>query len=179
MKVVVLGCGTSSGVPRIGNDWGDCDPAEPKNRRRRVSLLIEHQGIRLLFDTSPDLREQLLDADVSTLDAVFYTHDHADHAHGIDDLRQVFHAMGRPVDCYADAATWAVLRRRFDYVFDGSDGYPATATAQALAPVMIFGSLTVRPFRQQHGTIESIGYRVEADGHAVAFSNDISCKHTE
>ncbi len=93
MKVRILGSGTSSGVPRIGNDWGACDPNEPRNRRTRVSLLVEHDDTRILVDTGPDMREQLLAADVSTVDAILWTHDHADHCHGIDDVRQIFHAM--------------------------------------------------------------------------------------
>src|SRR5207249_322624 len=117
MKVRLLGCGTSSGVPRIGNDWGTCDPAEPKNRRRRVSILVEQDDTRVLVDTSPDLREQLLDAGVSKIDAVIWTHDHADHCHGIDDLRQIFHFTRRPVAGYARPETLAVLQHRFDYVF--------------------------------------------------------------
>ena len=125
MKLRILGSGTSSGVPRIGNDWGACDPADPRNRRTRSSLLVEHDGIRVLVDTSPDLREQLLAAEVETVDAVIWTHDHADHCHGIDDLRQVFHALGRPVIGYARHETLDLLRHRFGYIFAGSNGYPA------------------------------------------------------
>ncbi|MDB5681581.1 MAG: fold metallo-hydrolase, partial [Sphingomonas bacterium] len=97
MKVRILGCGTSSGVPRIGNDWGACDPAEPRNRRTRASILIETATTRILVDTGPDMREQLLAAGVDRIDAVIWTHDHADHTHGIDDLRQIYHAMRAPV----------------------------------------------------------------------------------
>ena len=103
MKLRLLGAGTSSGVPRIGNDWGACDPAEPRNRRTRASLLVEADDVRLLVDTSPDLRAQLLDAGVGTVDAIVWTHDHADHTHGIDDVRQIFHARGEPVAGYARA----------------------------------------------------------------------------
>ena len=116
MKVTVLGSGTSSGVPRIGNDWGDCDPAEPRNRRRRVSLLVEHGDAVIVVDTGPDFREQMLAANVQRIDAVLLTHDHADHTHGIDDLRQFFHLMGTPVACYASPATWDILVPRFNYV---------------------------------------------------------------
>ena len=98
MRVRILGCGTSSGVPRVGNDWGDCDPANPKNRRRRASILLSEGDTRILVDTGPDLREQLLDANISDVAAVIWTHDHADHCHGIDDLRQLFHARGAPVE---------------------------------------------------------------------------------
>jgi phosphoribosyl 1,2-cyclic phosphate phosphodiesterase len=174
VRVTVLGCGTSSGVPRIGNDWGACDPDEPKNRRRRVSILVEHAGVRLLVDTSPDFREQLLSADVDRLDAILFTHDHADHTHGIDDVRQLFHAMGRPVDCYAHPATWARLRPRFDYVFEGRDGYPPTCIAHDMPGRLTLGELAVTWFPQIHGDIKSAGFRFEAAGRAVAYSTDVN-----
>jgi len=178
MQVTVLGCGTSSGVPRIGGvdgagDWGLCDSAEPRNRRRRVSILLRHEGTCLLVDTGPDLREQLLGARVARLEGVFLTHDHADHAHGIDDLRQVFHAMRRPVDMWASADTWRVLRRRFDYVFEGARGYPATAVAHDLRGPVQIGGVTITPFPQLHGDIESTGLRFEAGGRALAYSTDV------
>ena len=173
MKVTILGCGTSSGVPRIGNDWGTCDPAEPRNARRRVSILVEAEETCVLVDTGPDFRYQMLDADVGRLDAVLYTHDHADHAHGIDDLRQVFHNMGKPVQCWADAATWEVLRARFPYVFDGTPSYPATASAHVLPPVLTIGPLTITHFMQEHGRIESVGYRFEHAGRSLVYSTDI------
>ena len=174
----MLGSGTSSGVPRLGGpdgrgDWGSCDPAEPRNRRRRVSLLIEAADTVVLIDTGPDMREQLLDAGVSRLDAVLYTHDHADHAHGIDDLRQLFHNQHRAIDCYADPSTWTVLARRFDYVFEGRGGYPATCTAHDLPPVLSIGPLHIRHFQQPHGSIESLGFRIEGEGASVAYSTDI------
>ncbi len=170
----MLGCGTSSGVPRIGGNWGACDPANPRNRRRRVSILVTHDDQRILVDTSPDLREQLLDAGVARLSAVFYSHDHADHSHGIDDLRGVFHAQRQRVDCYMDPATMATLTRRFDYVFHGHDGYPACARALPMEAEHRFGDLLVRPFRQIHGPIESRGFRFEAGGRAIAYSTDLS-----
>jgi phosphoribosyl 1,2-cyclic phosphate phosphodiesterase len=178
VKVTILGCGTSSGVPRIGGpdgagDWGACDPGNPKNRRRRVSLLVEHSGNTLLIDTGPDLREQLLSARVSHLDAVFLTHDHADHAHGIDDLRQVFHTMGTPVACFASPATWAVIRPRFAYVFEGTKFYPATCTATDLEGPIRVGDMTVTPFEQNHGNIDSTGYRIETADAALAYSTDV------
>lgn len=178
MKVTVLGCGTSSGVPRIGGndgagDWGECDPGDPRNRRRRVSVLVEHRGTTLLVDTGPDLREQLLSARVNRLDGVFITHDHADHAHGIDDLRQVFHAMGTPVPVHASAMTFAVLKRRFDYVFEGTSFYPATCTAHELNGPIVIGGVTVTPFAQNHGNIDSTGLRFDADGRAFAYSTDV------
>src|SRR5690554_5757513 len=107
MRVTVLGCGGSGGVPLIGGRWGACDPDDPRNRRRRVSLLVEQAGTTILVDTSPDLRAQLLDADVRRIDAVLWTHAHADHVHGIDDLRAVNRLMRRMIDVHADAETLA------------------------------------------------------------------------
>ncbi len=172
MKAVLLGCGTSSGVPRIGNDWGDCDPADVRNRRRRASILIESEATRILVDTSPDLREQLLDADIDSVDAVIWTHDHADHCHGIDDLRQLYHARGSAVPGYARADTLATLDERFGYVFDGRNGYPATATANRLADDMMIGDIRVRCVDQPHGTITSAGLRFESDGVAIGYATD-------
>src|SRR5262245_25606666 len=116
MRVTVLGCGGSGGVPLVGNDWGSCNPANPRNRRRRVSVLVEAKGKSILIDSSPDCRQQLLDADVKSLDAVLFTHDHADHTHGLDDLRFVHRASGR-LPIYGTADTLETLARRFDYVF--------------------------------------------------------------
>ena len=125
MKVRLLGCGTSTGVPRVGNDWGLCDPAEPKNRRSRVSILVENSaGSRLLVDTSPDLRNQLLDGGIDRIDAVFWTHDHADHVHGIDDLRVLRYGRAAPIPGYAAEETARQLRLRFGYAFAGQEGYP-------------------------------------------------------
>src|SRR5579864_2308680 len=113
MRVTMLGSGPSWGVPRIGNDWGACDPANPRNRRRRVSVLVEEGASVLLIDTSPDLREQLLSAAVRRIDAVLFTHAHADHLHGIDDLRSVNWLMQRAIPVYASAATLDEISRRF------------------------------------------------------------------
>ena len=172
MKLRVLGCGTSFGVPRIGNEWGACDPAEPRNRRRRVSILIEHEGTRILVDTSPDLREQLLDAGVGDLDAVIWTHDHADHCHGIDDLRAVFHGRGAPVPGFARADTLATLRARFGYVFEGKGGYPAVVDGARLPDEMDVGPIRVTAVDQPHGAITSAGLRFEAGGRSVGYSTD-------
>ena len=132
MKVRVLGCGTSTGVPRIGNDWGSCDPAEAKNRRTRSAILIESAGEHLLVDCGPDMRQQLLDADVVDLAGVIVTHDHADHCHGIDDLRQVAQATGRPVPLHARDETLRRIGKRFSYAFEGTPLYPAVLDAMAL-----------------------------------------------
>ncbi len=170
MKVTILGCGTSGGVPRIGNIWGRCDPSNPKNRRRRVSILVEQGDTALLVDTSPDLREQCLDANVQHLDAVFYTHDHADHTHGIDDLRGLMQNMKRRIDVYGNAHTLQALQQKFDYVFESKDGYPAICNAQELNGPITIGNIHVIPFEQGHGNIISIGYRFGS----IAYSTDLN-----
>lgn len=172
MKVRILGSGTSSGVPRLGNDWGSCDPAEPRNRRTRASALVEHEGVRILIDTSPDMREQLLAADIARVDAIIWTHDHADHCHGIDDVRQLFHGQGAPVRAYARAATLATLRQRFGYVFDGRNGYPAVIDAAPLPDTLTVGGITVRVGDQPHGRITTAGLRFEAGGRSVGYATD-------
>lgn len=172
MRLRVLGCGTSFGVPRIGNDWGDCDPAEPRNRRRRVSILVEHEETRILVDTSPDLRAQLLDADVADLDAVIWTHDHADHCHGIDDLRPLLHLRGAAVPGFARQATLDTLRARFAYAFEGKGGYPAVVDGRLLPDRLSVGPITVRVVDQPHGAITSAGLRFEAGSKSVGYSTD-------
>ena len=172
IKLRILGCGTSFGVPRIGNDWGECDPSNPRNRRRRASILVEEAGTRILVDTSPDLREQLLDAETATLDAVLWTHDHADHCHGIDDLRAVFHARGAPIPGYARRATLEALRNRFTYAFEGKGGYPAVIGGQLLPDALGVGPIHVRVVDQPHGAITSAGLRFEAAGRSIAYSTD-------
>ncbi|KTT97900.1 beta-lactamase [Sphingomonas yabuuchiae] len=172
MKIRILGCGTSSGVPRIGNDWGACDPTEPRNRRMRCSALIEHDGTRILIDTGPDMREQLLAADIGTVDAVIWTHDHADHCHGIDDLRQIFHALGEPVAGYARPTTAASLEGRFGYVFRGKTGYPPTATMTQIDGELTIGPIRIRTVDQPHGRILSAGLRFECDGKSIGYATD-------
>jgi phosphoribosyl 1,2-cyclic phosphate phosphodiesterase len=174
MRVRILGCGTSSGVPRVGNDWGLCDPANPKNRRRRVSILVEHDGTRILVDTGPDLREQLLDADVADVEAVIWTHDHADHCHGIDDLRQLYHARGRPVPGYARQETLDSLQIRFAYAFEGKGGYPAVAEPRLLPDHMNLNGLSVRTIDQPHGGITTAGLRFDAGGKTIVYSTDFN-----
>ena len=183
LRFTVLGCGSSPGVPRIGNDWGACDPKNPKNRRSRCSLLVERmaapgQTTRVLVDTSPDLRAQALAADFGTLDGVLYTHPHADHIHGIDDLRGFVINMRRRVDVHADAQTMTRLREAFGYCFEtppGSD-YPPIVTGHPIAagePVTIDGPggpLTALPIIQIHGRITSLAFRFGG----LAYSPDVS-----
>jgi phosphoribosyl 1,2-cyclic phosphate phosphodiesterase len=172
VKVRILGSGTSSGVPRIGNDWGVCDPGEPRNRRTRASILVEHEGTRILVDTGPDMREQLLAADVGIVDAIIWTHSHADHTHGIDDVRQIYHARGTPVPAYARPDTLSQLRRQFAYVFEGKGGYPATVDARMLPDAMTIGSIRLTTVDQPHGRISSAGLRFEARGAAIGYATD-------
>jgi len=172
MKLRILGCGTSSGVPRIGNDWGDCDPTNVRNRRSRASIIVESARTRLLVDTSPDMRQQLLDADLSHVDAILWTHDHADHCHGIDDVRQLFHARGTAVPGYGFAETMAQLETRFGYAFFGRDGYPPTIETNALIPDMIIGDVRVRTVMQPHGSIFSAGFRFDHGIASIGYSTD-------
>lgn len=172
LRVTILGSGTSSGVPRIGNDWGDCDPDEPRNRRTRVSILVESPTTRLLIDTSPDMRAQLLAADVIDIDAILWTHDHADHCHGLDDVRQLYHHRNRPVPGYGRAQTMAVLQRRFDYVFEGKGDYPPTIVPHILPDALTIGDIEIRCTDQPHGAIYSTGFRFSKDGKSVGYATD-------
>lgn len=173
MKVRILGCGTSSGVPRIGNDWGACDPGEPRNRRSRASILIESDSTRILVDTGPDLREQLLAAGVGDVDAVIWTHDHADHCHGIDDLRQLYHARGAPVRCLARPVALRGIADRFAYVFAGRHDYPATASLEPLPDRIRIGDIDIGVADQPHGRITSAGLRFESGGAAIGYATDV------
>jgi len=172
VKVIVLGCGTSSGVPRIGGDWGACDPQDPRNRRTRASVLVQSETTTILVDTGPDMREQLLNAGVTNLDAVLWTHEHADHTHGIDDLRQIFHLKGEPVSCYARERCLESLERRFRYVFHGRGGYPSAATIALLNDALIVGDVHIRTVDMPHGGISSAGFRFEQDGKSFGYSTD-------
>lgn len=164
MKVTVLGCGTSQGVPRIGgkvnNGWGNCDPSNPKNRRRRVSIMVEQGDTRLIVDTGPDFREQALSAGFTTLSGVLYTHDHADHTHGIDDLRAFAQNTKDNVNIYANAQTIRVLKERFGYIFQGRKEYPSICAANEidLTPFSV-GDIDVVPVELIHGGINTYGYR--------------------
>jgi phosphoribosyl 1,2-cyclic phosphate phosphodiesterase len=181
-RFTLLGTGSSGGVPRVGPVWGSCDPANPRNRRRRCALLVDRFGkggrTTVLVDTPADLREQLLEARVEALDGVLYTHDHADHTHGIDDLRGVFFNMRRRVRVWADAATRNTLENRFEYCFAQKPGsiYPSILQANVIKPpepVRIDGSggvIDAIPIEQQHGDGMSLGFRFGN----VAYSPDIS-----
>ena len=171
LRFHILGCGSSGGVPRIGGHWGDCDPANPKNRRRRCSMLVERetdQGVtRVLIDTSPDMRDQLIDAGVGALDGVIYTHSHADHVHGVDDLRMVVFNMRERVNVWADQTTCDALLDRFGYVFIQPEGssYPPILNLNLLnGPVRITGlggEITFTPFEVEHGRIDALGFRIK------------------
>jgi phosphoribosyl 1,2-cyclic phosphate phosphodiesterase len=175
VKLIVLGSGTSTGVPRIGNDWGDCDPAEPRNRRSRVSIIVESDaGARLLVDTSPDLRSQLLANGIDKVDAVFWTHDHADHCHGIDDLRPMRYGRAGPLPGYAADETVRRLKQRFSYVFAGQYGYPTIVNVDALDRLRMCAGFAVSTCQMPHGHAQSTGYRFECDGKSVSYATDFS-----
>jgi phosphoribosyl 1,2-cyclic phosphate phosphodiesterase len=174
VKVRILGCGTSFGVPRIGNDWGLCDPDEPRNRRLRSSILVESDGKRLLVDCGPDIREQLLQADVAALDGVIITHDHADHCHGIDELRAIEQTIGHAVPLYARANVLEGLRKRFGYIFSNRSFYRAVAKPVELHDTLDFGGATIRFVDQPHGGITSVGLRIEKEDKSFVYSIDFN-----
>jgi phosphoribosyl 1,2-cyclic phosphate phosphodiesterase len=182
LQVRILGCGSSGGVPRIGNDWGVCDPAEPRNRRTRCSILIRHWSpdamdpTLVLVDTSPDMREQLLSANVTRLDAVLITHEHADQCHGIDDLRALVLRAGRRMPVHLDTVTAAVIGSRFAYCFEGAGSYPAIldkhVDLEAGQVVQIDGPggpADVLALSQDHGGLRSLGFRCGT----FAYCNDV------
>lgn len=179
MRVTILGCGGSSGVPLATGDWGACNPANPRNRRRRASILVESPGgTRILVDASPDLREQLLSVGgVPRLDAVLFTHAHADHCHGIDDLRALT-AGGAPLAAMGDAETLRILRHRFGYGFievSGLDAYGPRLSGAEIAGPFCIGDIEVRGFRQLHGDRTSLGYRFGP----IAYSTDVNALDEE
>jgi phosphoribosyl 1,2-cyclic phosphate phosphodiesterase len=170
MKVTVLGCGASWGVPAIGPDWGRCDPTDFRNRRRRCSLLVESRGAILLIDTSPDLREQLLDAGVSRLDAVLLTHAHADHLHGIDDIRIINHLIRKELPFYASPEALAEVERRFGYALLPAPEKPLYRPALIGQPIegpFIAAGVPIVPFAQDHGFSMSLGFRIGAIGYST------------
>ena len=180
LRATILGCGSSGGVPRIGGEWGACDPLDPRNTRRRCSLLVERleggRATRVLIDTAPDLRAQLLDAGVGHLDGVVYTHAHADHVHGIDDLRMVVFNRGSRLPVWADPETADSLISRFAYAFvqPPASAYPPilelNAIEGAFAVEGAAGPLGLRPIRVQHGRIEALGFRIGG----LAYLPDVS-----
>lgn len=173
LRLIITGCGSSPGTPRIVGDWGNCDPANPKNRRRRAAAVVERisasgEVTRVAVDTGPDFREQMLDAGATHLDGVVYTHAHADHIHGIDDLRGYFLAQRGRIDIYADKPTLERLREAFDYCFETPPGsnYPPIVKPHAIAHDVPFtidgpgGPITFEPLTQIHGDILSLGFRI-------------------
>ena len=186
-RFTLLGTGSSGGVPRVGGDWGACDPAEVRNRRTRCSALLDRIGpdgamTRILIDTSPDMREQLLAADVRHLDAIVYSHDHADQTHGIDDVRPLVIAMRRPIPTYMDAATRTSLHSRFKYCFEGMGGYPPILdTMTDITPGKPFtidgpaGQIELMPLDMEHGRIRCLGFRVGG----LAYCNDVNALPSE
>src|SRR3712207_3687670 len=183
LRLTILGCGSSAGVPRVGVGWGACDPANPKNRRRRCSVLVERTGrdraaTTVLVDTGPDIRDQLLGADVRRLDAVLYTHEHADHVHGIDDLRPLAIVQHQRIPVYADRMTSELLQMRFGYCFEtpAGSGYPPILRMHHLQAGRLNafagpgGSVEALPFKMIHGDIEALGFRFGR----IAYAPDVS-----
>ncbi|AHM04450.1 Metal-dependent hydrolase of the beta-lactamase superfamily I, PhnP protein [Roseibacterium elongatum DSM 19469] len=170
LRFTILGCGSSGGVPRLGGHWGDCDPEEPRNTRRRCSLLVERAGedgtTAVLIDTSPDLRAQLLDAGIGRLDGVVYTHAHADHVHGLDDLRMIVFNMRQRLPVWADGATQNDLLNRFGYAFvqPAGSAYPPILDLNSITGDVVIdgpgGPVTLTPFEVTHGNIHALGFRI-------------------
>ncbi|WP_335949547.1 MBL fold metallo-hydrolase [Salipiger bermudensis] len=180
LRFTILGCGSSGGVPRLGGHWGECDPANPRNTRRRCSMLVERDGAqgttRVLIDTTPDMRQQLLDAGIGHLDAVAWTHSHADHTHGLDDLRQIVFNRRDRLPVWADGDTQNALFARFGYAFVQPEGspYPPILEMHTIGdgPFTIEGAggpITLTPFEVDHGSIDALGFRI-AD---VAYLPDV------
>jgi phosphoribosyl 1,2-cyclic phosphate phosphodiesterase len=175
VKITVLGCGSSGGTPLVGaTGWGASNPDDPRNRRLRPSILVEQGATTLLVDTSPDLREQMIRAGVERVDAILYTHAHADHVHGIDDIRSFNFHRGGPLDAWGGAETMATIERRFDYVFEPYPHErprffrPCLTSHVADGPFRI-GEIDIVPFVQQHGRMASLGYRFGR----FAYSTDV------
>ncbi|MBB5516455.1 phosphoribosyl 1,2-cyclic phosphate phosphodiesterase [Rubricella aquisinus] len=181
----ILGCGSSGGVPRLGGIWGDCDPNNPRNTRRRCSMLVERFDggavTRVLIDASPDLRAQLLDAGVGWLDGVVFTHEHADHVHGLDDLRMVVFNRRARLPVWADADTSASLINRFGYAFvqpPGSDYPPILELNGIYGPFEVNGPggpILFEPFEVEHGRIDALGFRIGE----LAYLPDVSAMRDE
>jgi phosphoribosyl 1,2-cyclic phosphate phosphodiesterase len=174
VKVRILGCGTSTGVPRIGNDWGLCDPKEPRNARLRTSILVESAGARMLVDCGPDLRQQLLAAEVGRLDGVVVTHAHGDHCHGIDELRPISQAIGGPVPFYGRSDVLDELKLRFAYAFGQSDLYRPIVDPRALGEELKFGRTKTSFVDQPHGAITSLVLHFDEGGYSLGYATDFS-----
>ena len=166
MRVTVLGCGSSSGTPSVDWGWGNCDPNNPKNTRLRPSILVEDGKSRVLVDTSPDLRAQLLRHDIKSLDAVLLTHSHSDHLHGIDDIRSINRLMKSSLVLYSDEQTIKIVKTRFPYVLeplaeDSTYYYKATLEPHQIVPGQQFtaGNMAVRAIAQDHGFMDTLGFR--------------------
>jgi phosphoribosyl 1,2-cyclic phosphate phosphodiesterase len=183
LRLTVLGCGSSPGAPRITGDWGNCDPGNPRNRRTRTAAMVERvaedgRTTRVVIDTGPDFRAQMLAAGVTRIDAVAYTHPHADHIHGIDDLRGFWLEQRNLIDIHADVPTLARLKQAFGYCFETPPGgsYPPILRANLIDPPVAFtvegegGPLTLEPLVQVHGDIHSLGFRIGR----MAYCPDIS-----
>ena len=169
MKVTILGCGASLGVPVVGAGWGACDPNEPRNRRRRASILVEEGGTTLLVDTSPDMRMQLIEAGVPAIDAVLWTHPHADHLHGINDLRGLSLTGRRLIPGYGDRNTRDEINTAFSYIVRGDQGYRPIVQAHEISGPFSLGAIAVTPFEQEHKVMKSLGFRFGA----FAYSTDV------
>jgi phosphoribosyl 1,2-cyclic phosphate phosphodiesterase len=172
MKLTILGCGGSMGVPAIGGDWGACDPSNPKNYRTRSSIIVEKDSFRILVDTTPDLREQLLKVNIGTVDAVLYTHAHADHVNGIDDLRVICKNIGKPLDIYANKQTLSELQTSFSYAFKQPNGdtvYKPTLIPHEVNEPFKLGGINITPFDQDHGFSTTLGFRFND----TAYSTDV------
>jgi phosphoribosyl 1,2-cyclic phosphate phosphodiesterase len=174
VKIRILGCGTSTGVPKIGNEWGQCDSNEPRNARLRTSILVESAGAHMLVDCGPDLRQQLLGAGVSRLDGVIVTHTHGDHCHGIDELRPVSAAIGGPVPLHARAGVLDELKTRFGYAFEQSDIYRPIVHGREIGEPVRFGAAVTRFVDQPHGGPTSLGMRFDEERFSIAYAVDFS-----
>lgn len=185
LEVVILGSGSSGGVPRGDGNWGVCDPEHPRNRRTRCSALFRRIGsegvTNVVVDTSPEFRQQMVMAGVRHLDAVLYTHDHADQTHGIDDIRVFFIQGGKRIPVWLDEATHNSLMRRFGYVFEYQNDYPAIAEANLIPPHGTHwsvegagGAVPIVTFDQAHGNIRAVGYRIGGEQSSIVYSPDVS-----
>jgi phosphoribosyl 1,2-cyclic phosphate phosphodiesterase len=161
-------------VPKIGNEWGQCDPKEPRNYRLRTSILVETGGDHMLVDCGPDLRQQLLGAEISRLEGVVVTHAHGDHCHGIDELRPVSQAVGSPVPLWARSHVLDELKERFGYAFAQSEFYKPVVSARELGEELRFGEATVRFVDQPHGSTTSLGMRFDEGSFSVGYAIDFS-----